>query len=216
MNNFEILPYPEIAPTNSNAQRLVVFLHGLGSDGHDLITLAPLMQATLRDCYFISPHAVQPFEMAPFGRQWFSLNNRAPDKIQQLIIPSAELLSTIITHKQQQLNLHNSETIIIGFSQGTMIGLYLTLTQTQPFAAMIGFSGRLVAPPECLNSQTPICLVHGEQDEVIDIQEMTNIADYLTRYNIKHSTLAIPNLAHSIDGVGIEYATTFICNHHSD
>ena len=210
MKNLEILPYPEIKPITDTAKRLVVFLHGLGSDGHDLISLAPLMQDALPDCHFISPHAVQPFDMAPYGRQWFSLNNRTLEKMQQLIIPSAELLTKIIVDKQQQLNLTNCETIIIGFSQGTMIGLYLTLMQAQPFASMIGFSGKLINPAACLNKKTPICLIHGDADEVVDISEMSNIVDYLAKHNIKYSSLTVPNLTHSIDASGIEYALKFI------
>ena len=72
------------------------------------------------------------------------------------------------------MSLSNKDTILVGFSQGTMMGLYLTLIQHhEPFYAMIGFSGRLIPPPECKNKSTPICLIHGERDDIVAVEELT-------------------------------------------
>ncbi len=202
--------YPEIKALSSKTKQLIVFLHGLGSDGYDLISLAPLMRKELPDCHFISPHGIEAFDMAPYGRQWFSLNDRDPHKILKLVAANISSLSKILTEKQAELNLTNKETIIIGFSQGTMIGLYLTLIQDSPFACMVGFSGRLIPPPECKNKATAICLIHGELDDMVDVSEMANIAEYLSRHHIKHNTLKISNLRHSIDAKGINFALDFI------
>lgn len=206
----ENLSYPEVQPINGNADKLVVFIHGLGSDGHDLIGLVPFMQKDLPNCHFISPHGVEAFDMAPFGRQWFSLNDRDPIIVKNLLTQNVPLLAKIIKDKQRQLNLTNKDTVIIGFSQGTMIGLYLNLIQNEPFACMVGFSGRLITPSECINTETPICLIHGQEDDIVNISEMQIIADYLTKYNISHKTYEIPNLAHSIDHRAINLAIEFI------
>jgi len=207
-NEFTLMP--EVKSLNTPASKLIVFLHGLGSDGHDLISLAPYINHELPDCHFISPHGVEPYDMAPYGRQWFSINDRDPYKISKLIGSNVKLLENVIAEKQTELNLTNKDTIIIGFSQGTMIGLYLTLIQQEPFACMVGFSGRLIPPPECINKSTPICLVHGEQDEVVDVNEMAGISKYLDMHNIIYSSYKIPNLSHSIDGNGLKIATDFI------
>lgn len=204
--------YPEIESLTKPPKKLIVFIHGLGSDGHDLISLAPLMQPQLPDCYFFSPHGIEAFDMAPFGRQWFSLNDRDPAKIKQLIINNTPLLAAIIQEQQQQLNLSNKDTILVGFSQGMMIGIYLNLMQTEPFYCTVGFSGRLVAPDQCLNKQTPICIIHGEQDDIADVSELTTAAAYLRKQQIKHRTLIVPDLAHSIDQNGLEFAIEFIKN----
>lgn len=202
--------HPEVKSLSMPAKHLVVFLHGLGSDGHDLISLAPLIQHELPSCHFVSPHGIEAFDMAPFGRQWFSLAIRELPVILNLLEQSCKELGRIIKAKQQELNLKNKDTILVGFSQGTMMALYLNLLQQDPFCAVVGFSGRLFAPPTCINTQTPICLIHGNDDDMVAVEELDNAVAYLAKNNIKHSSLKIPNLAHSIDNHGLNFALDFI------
>ena len=61
------------------ADALVVLLHGLGADGNDLFGLVPHLAQVLPGAAFVSPHAPFPCDMAPFGRQWFSLQDRTAD-----------------------------------------------------------------------------------------------------------------------------------------
>lgn len=203
--------YPEVGALNQPAKKLVVFLHGVGSDGHDLISLAQLMQPDLPDCHFISPHGIEPFDSAPFGRQWFSLENRDPIVIRNLIDNNAPLVATIIQEKQASLNISNKDTIIIGFSQGTMIGLYLNFIQKDPFYRVVGFSGLLVPPKNFINTTTPICLIHGKEDDVIAIEEMYKAANYLQKHGlVRQYAHEIQNLGHTIDNNGINLAVEFI------
>jgi phospholipase/carboxylesterase len=210
MNKTALLPYPEVGSLNTPYKNLVVFLHGLGSDGNDLISLVPFIQKELPDSYFISPHGVEPFDMAPYGRQWFSLNDRSLPVLKELAAKNVNLLKEIIKNKQIELNLTNRDTIIIGFSQGTMMGLYLNFIEAEPFNCVVGFSGRLISPPECINKSTPICLVHGVLDDVVDISSIDEIIEYLKKHNIQHTSYKVENLAHSIDASGLQYAVEFI------
>ncbi len=254
MNN-AILPYPEVKSTNNECKRLVVLLHGLGSDGHDLIGLVPFLAPELPDCHFIAPHAVEAFESGPYGRQWFSIRllaefasarefvgdterrtgayssvredsstgstHKLPAEVElykksihsctpHILANNIKLLENIIQEKQAQLNLTNKETIIIGFSQGTMIGLYLTFLQHEPFYATIGFSGRLIQPPKCINKITPICLVHGELDDIVDVNNMEEIIKYLQQHSISYRSYRVPDLMHTIDSRGLTFALKFI------
>lgn len=211
--NFE---YPEIASIEQPAKKLVVLLHGVGSDGHDLIGLVPYIKDDLPACHFISPHGIEPYDMAPYGRQWFSLQDRNPDIISKLLVKNISKLEDIIKQKQEELNLTNKDTIIIGFSQGTMIGLYLTLIQKEPFYCTVGFSGALIPPAEINNKTTPICLIHGELDDVVSVNEMYNASHYLSKYHIPHSGHKLTRLSHSIDGRGIEIAVNFVNNSHCE
>lgn len=205
--------HPETMPLANKAKKLVVMLHGLGSDGHDLISLVPYIQESLQDCHFISPHGIEPYDMAPFGRQWFSLQNRTPDVLKKLMSKSGPMVMDIIKQKQNELGLTNLDTILLGFSQGTMMGMYLTLIQTEPFAAMIGFSGMLLQPIELNNKETPFCIIHGAEDDVVYAEESLKAASYLKQNNIKHQMLTVPNLKHSIDNSGMEFALKFIKKH---
>ncbi len=209
MSRTEILPYPEVKSLNT-PKKLVVLLHGLGSDGNDLIGLVPFIQEELPDCYFISPHGVEPFDMAPYGRQWFSLGNRNLSVLKELVAQNIALLQGIIHDKQRELNLTNQDTIIIGFSQGTMMGLYLNLIEPKPFNCIVGFSGKLIPPQECINKSTPVCLVHGALDDVVEIASMDEIIAYLKQHDVPHASHTVQNLAHSIDASGLRFAVEFI------
>jgi phospholipase/carboxylesterase len=204
------MKYPEVEALNTPPKKLVVFLHGVGSDGDDLIALAPYMQKDLPDCHFISPHGIDPYDMAPFGRQWFSLQDRSEIVLKNLLEESSGKLAQVIRDKQKQLKLNNANTILIGFSQGTMLGLYLTLTSEEPFFAMVGFSGALIKPDICINKTTPICLIHGTEDDVINISALDDAGAYLTEQKIDHKIYKIPNLRHSIDNKSIASAINFI------
>ncbi len=204
------LEYPEVAPLNKCAKKLVVMLHGVGSNGDDLIGLVPYLYEVMPTCHFISPHGIEAYDMAPFGRQWFSLKDRTSNTISRLINNSTPLVSNLIEEKQKKLSLTNKDTILIGFSQGAMMGLYLTLTAKDPYAAIISFSGRLIPPLTLTNKQTPVCLIHGKEDEVLSYEELEIAADYLIKNNINHKKLIVNNLTHSIDNKGLEFAINFL------
>lgn len=205
--------HPEIKSINEKATKLVVMMHGVGSDGNDLISLVPYIQNSLADCHFFSPHAPNAYDMAPFGRQWFSLQDRNPATLIKLAEINAPIALEIIKAKQEELGLTNADTILLGFSQGSMMGMYLTLIQKEPFAAMVSFSGMLLPPPKLNNIATPFCIIHGEEDDIVSAKESSNTAEYLESNNIKYQLLIVPNLTHSIDASGMEFALKFLKEH---
>jgi phospholipase/carboxylesterase len=207
-----LLEYPEARPMNQNhpAERLVAMLHGVGSDGNDLIALAPFFAHSLQNAHFISPNGVEEYDMAPFGRQWFSLLDRDPKVLQEKLSQNVPDIMEIIKDKQQKLNLSNKDTILIGFSQGSVTSIFLTLSQEEAFAATIAFSGRLITPKEIKNVKTPICVISGEDDDVVPSRESKDICDFLAKHKIDYQSLFIPNLAHSIDMSGINFAVNFL------
>lgn len=210
--SLEILSYPETNALLSPAQKLVVFLHGLGSDGNDLISLAPMFQKSWQDCHFISPHGVEEYDMAPFGRQWFSLRDRSDSVMLSMASKAAPYVRKIISDKQQELGIGNKDTIIIGFSQGAMMGIYLTLIQesNDPFFCTIGYSGRLIPPQIVTNKSTPILIIHGEDDDIVPASEADIMYSFFQKNQIISQKMIVPNLMHSIDYSGIRYAIDFV------
>lgn len=202
--------YSELKAAATPAKKLIVMLHGVGSYGDDLIALAPIMSRKLLDCHFFSPDGLESYDMAAFGYQWFSLRDRSWPVLMPQIAKNTILLQNIITKKQQELDLTNAQTILLGFSQGTMMASYLTLSATEAYHAMIGFSGRLAHPEIIKNTNTPICLIHGKEDQVIPYQESEKFQQYALLHNINCQLKLIPNLAHSIDMSGIEFAINFL------
>ncbi|UWW97311.1 MAG: hydrolase [Candidatus Cardinium sp.] len=206
------LVHPEVHSTILPAKKLVVLLHGVGSNGHDLIKLVPYIQGGLPDCHFMAPHGVEPYDMAAHGRQWFSLQDRAPYVMKRLLESNVASVTAIIKQKQITLNLAGKDTIIIGFSQGAMMGVYLTLIQAEPFLCTVGFSGLLVAPSQCINTTTPICLVHGVLDTIVTVDAIDYAIQYLADHKVPYSAHKLEDLAHSIDHRGLEIAIDFIKN----
>ena len=78
------------------AKRLVILLHGIGADGNDLIGLAPAWADMLPDTVFVSPNAPFPCDMAPYGHQWFSLQDRSPARMLAGIRATAPILDGFI------------------------------------------------------------------------------------------------------------------------
>lgn len=204
------LIHPEVYSTTLPAKKLVILLHGLGSNGHDLIKLVPYIKDDLPDCHFVALHGIEPYDMASHGRQWFSLQDRTPYVMKRLLGSNIAAVTELIKQKQIGLNFTNKDTIIIGFSQGAMMGIYLTLIQEEPFLCTVGFSGLLVAPSQCINTVTPICLVHGMLDTVVSVNAMDHAAQYLADHNVPYSLHKLDNLAHLIDHRGLSIAVEFI------
>ena len=202
----------EIRYLNKKPTKLMVMMHGVGSDENDLISLAPFFQESLPEYHFFSPNGVEPYDMAPFGRQWFSLQDRSPNTIMNLVEKNTPIILKLIKDKQSELGLNNSDTVLFGFSQGAMIASYITLGQSDPFAAMVGCSGRLIPPRLLKNIKTPICIIHGQEDDIVHVDESKNMSEYCNQNNIKNQLLIVPSLKHSIDSSGIEFAKKFLLN----
>lgn len=210
-----MLEYPAVKQKTAQAKKLIVFLHGFGSDGNDLISLSEFMQKenALEECYFIAPNGERCITI-PSGRQWFSLVDYNYNRIIEELAISEKKICDIISKKQAEFGISNKDTSLVGFSQGGMFSLYLALTRTEddPFACAISFSGKIIPPKHITNKKTPVLLVHGELDDVVSFSDMENTSQYFLKHNIMHEKLGIPNLAHSIDAQGIKRATEFIAN----
>ena len=128
--------------------RLVILLHGLGADGNDLIGLAPYWAPLLPDAEFLSPNAPFPCEMAPYGYQWLSDPRPEPRGAARRRIaprrPSSTPLSMPSLAKRQALG--DADLALVGFSQGTMMSLFVGPRREKPLAGIVGYSGRLIAP----------------------------------------------------------------------
>lgn len=195
---------------SDNAQNLMVFLHGLGSNGDDLFSLVPYLAPKLPDTYFYSPDGIEPCDIGPYGFQWFSLEDRSPTKLTLELQRVTPAISKMIKDKATSLGLSLKDVILFGFSQGTMVSLSLALTSDEPYKAVIGFSGRLFMPSVVTNTKTPICLVHGAEDDVVPIESLKHAKEALEKLGINIMDLTVPNLVHSIDMTGLEFAIKFL------
>ena len=208
------LPGPSFPPQSGKApKQVVIFLHGLGADGDDLIGLAPYFSEVLPEAEFFSPHAPFPCDMAPFGRQWFSLQDRGQDAILGGLEAVRPAFDAYLDAVLESRGLTEADLALVGFSQGTMLSLYGALRRRARIAGLVGFSGMLAAPDRLIDeivSRPPMLLIHGEEDPVVDFGFMDLAARALTALSVPVETLARPGLGHSIDDEGLSRSIQFI------
>src|SRR5437868_8486420 len=137
---------PSRPPLSGGApRRLVILLHGLGADGNDLIGLQQYWGRLVPEAEFLSPNAPFPCDMAPYGYQWFSVQDRTPAAVLAGVRAAAPLLDAFIDDELAKRGLSEAETALVGFSQGTMMSLFVGLRRERPLAGILGYSGRLIA-----------------------------------------------------------------------
>ncbi len=204
---------PRAGHIAGDAQELVILLHGLGADGNDLIGLAPNFAQVLPEAAFVSPHAPYPCDMAPFGRQWFSLQSREPAAIMDGVWAAAGHLNAFIDKELADHGLGEDRLALVGFSQGTMMALHVAPRRSRPVAAVIGFSGMLTGGELLaseIKSRPPVLLVHGEADEVVGFGAMAAARECLEANGVAVSALARPGLGHGIDHAGLGAAMAML------
>jgi phospholipase/carboxylesterase len=206
---------PSAAPkSGAKPKQLIVFLHGYGSNGDDLISLAPYWADLLPDAEFVSPNAPFPCEQNPFGGyQWFGLDDRNPATKLAGTRAAATILDAYLDQALKSRGLDERKLALVGFSQGTMMSLHVGPRRATAPAAIVGYSGALIGPDALgaeLKSKPPILLVHGTGDQVVPFPAMGAAAQVLQALGVKVETLARPGLPHSIDPEGLTRGGRFI------
>jgi phospholipase/carboxylesterase len=206
---------PSVAPkSGAKPKQLIVFLHGYGSNGDDLISLAPYWADLLPDAEFVSPNAPFPCEQNPFGGfQWFGLEERNAAMMLAGTRAAATILDAYLDDALKSRGLDERKLALVGFSQGTMMSLHVGPRRATAPAAIVGYSGALIGPDALgaeLKSKPPILLVHGTGDQVVPFPAMSAAAQALQALGVKVETLARPGLPHSIDPEGLARGGGFI------
>ncbi|MBI2255212.1 MAG: dienelactone hydrolase family protein [Proteobacteria bacterium] len=214
---------PSHPPLNgSKPEQVVVFLHGYGSNGDDLISLAPYLAPALPEAEFLSPNAPYPCEINPFGGyQWFGLEERSAANRLKGAREAAPILDAYLDEVLSSRGLTEADLALVGFSQGTMMALHVGLRRANPVAGIVGYSGMLVAPELLgaeLKSKPPVLLVHGMADEVLPFQAMGEAEAALKAQGVQVHAEGRPGLPHSIDQRGLELCASMLhqlmCKHH--
>ena len=212
---------PRIEPRSGHAKHLVVFLHGYGADGNDLIDIGRAWAALLPDAAFVSPHAPRPCGQAPVGREWFPLTFRDPNERWAGVQAAAPMLNAFLDAELQRRQLPPSALALVGFSQGTMMSLHVGLRRAVPPAAIVGYSGMLVMPDDAMSdafaaevkSKPPVLLIHGDADELIPVQAMFQSAQALAALGVPAEWHISSGIGHGIDQEGLRQGGEFIARH---
>jgi phospholipase/carboxylesterase len=210
---------PRLEPrAGAAARKLVVFLHGYGADGNDLIEIGRAWQPLMPDAAFVSPHAPEPCGGAPMGRQWFPLTFRDPDERWKGVNAAAPILNRFLDAELARRKLPPSALALVGFSQGTMMALHVGLRRVTAPAAIVGYSGLFVLPentePEVVaaevKSRPPVLLIHGDRDELIPVQALFQATQDLAALEVPAEWHISPGIGHGIDQEGLRHGGEFL------
>ena len=214
MSDLPQLTGPSSGPVGGRTpQRLILLLHGVGADGNDLIGLAPYFARVLPDAKFVSPNAPFPYDMAPMGYQWFSLQERTEEAMLEGARMARPILDQFIDEQMAAHGLGPADTALVGFSQGTMMSLFAGLRRDRPVAGILGYSGRLVGAgilADEITVKPPVTLINGDQDELIPASVQPAAVNALKDAGVEVDGHIRPGLGHSIDPVGIELGCEFL------
>lgn len=198
------------------ARSAVIFVHGYGANGADLLGLADPLAPHLPHTAFYSPDAPEHCQGNPFGFQWFSipwLDGSSEETSRAGISRAAADLNAFVDRVLTDEGLAPAALALVGFSQGTMMSLHIAPRRPAPLAAVVGFSGRLLAP-ETLSAQTlsrpPVLLIHGDSDPMVPVQSLPEAADALTGAGFETYAHVCRGLGHSIDNEGLSLALGFL------
>lgn len=197
---------PRLVPASGTARQLVVFLHGYGANGDDLIALGRQWQALLPDAAFVAPNAPEPCDGAPGRFQWFALARVDPNETTRGTEAAAPALEAFLDAELERLNLTPDKLALVGFSQGTMMALHVGLRRPTLPSAIVGYSGMVVAPeklPKFTDGGPAIYLQHGDQDEVIPVQALFLSAGALGAAGLPVQWRMASGLGHGIDPEGL-------------
>ena len=210
---------PRLSPrAQGPARQLVVFLHGYGADGNDLIEVGRAWQPLLPQAAFVSPHAPEPCAEAPVGRQWFGFTVRDPQERWRGVNTAAPDLNRFLDAELARHRLGDDALALVGFSQGTMMALHVGLRRRTAPAAIVGYSGLLALPPGQgpdataaeISARPPVLLVHGDQDDLVPAQALFEAAEGLAALGIPAEWHLSHGIGHGIDAEGLRHGGEFL------
>ena len=214
---------PRIEARSGNAKQLVVFLHGYGADGNDLIEIGRAWQGLLPDAAFVSPHAPHPCGQAPVGREWFPLTFRDPNERWTGVNAAAPVLEAFLDAELARRKLPPQALALVGFSQGTMMALHVGLRRAVPPAAIVGYSGILIMPGDAMTdafaaeivARPPVLLIHGDADDLIPVQALFHSAQGLAALEVPVQWHISSGIGHGIDQEGLRHGAEFLARQYA-
>ncbi len=204
-------------PVSGDTRSIVVFLHGYGANGADLLGLADPLGEHLPDTLFIAPDAPEHCAGSPMGYQWFPIpwiDGSSEEESRRGMLSAVDDLNAFLDAVMVDEDVLPEQVVLFGFSQGTMMSLHVAPRRDDPVAGVVAFSGRLLEPDmleDEVTSRMPILLVHGDQDDVVPVQALPEAAEALQSAGFKEVFAHIQKgTAHGIAPDGLSVALAFM------
>jgi phospholipase/carboxylesterase len=211
-----ILDSKRRAAASGTATSAVVFLHGYGADGGDLLGLADPLAEHLPDTAFLAPNAPERSVANPMGYQWFPIpwiDGSSEEAAEQGMAQAAQDLNAYLDLVLKEEGLAPERLLLYGFSQGTMMSLHVAPRRDAAFAGVVGFSGRLLQPEllaDAVKERPPVLLVHGDQDDLVPPESLPEAGNALTAAGFQVFAHIMKGTGHGIAPDGLSVALAFM------
>lgn len=172
-------------PKSGTTRSVVVFLHGYGANGADLLGLADPLGEHLPDTLFVAPDAPEAIPMMPSGYQWFPIpwiDGSSEEESERGMMASVDDLNAFLDALMVDEDVLPEQVVLFGFSQGTMMALHVAPRREDEVAGLVAISGRLLRPELLADevvSRPPVLLIHGDADDMVPPQSLPQAAEAL-------------------------------------
>lgn len=201
---------------SGKADAAVIFVHGYGADGKDLLGIGDAVAGHLPNVTFLAPDAPDRCTNNPMGFQWFPipwLDGASEAAAKEGMARATDLLNAYLDEVMKSEGLSADRIVLFGFSQGTMMSLHVGPRRAEQLAGIVGFSGRLLAP-ELLaaekRSDPPVLLVHGDMDDVVPPASLAEAEAGLKAAGMTVASHMSRGIGHGIAPDGLGLAVGFI------
>ena len=214
MTSLPVLTGPSLAPASGgDPKQLIILLHGYGSNGNDLISLAPFWHQALHDALFLAPNGPERLPGMAAGYQWWDLSRRDRASRAAGVARAAPVLDAYIDQQLGRYGLTEDKLVLVGFSQGTMMALHVGPRRERQIAGIVGYSGLLADTGSLArdpHTKPPILLIHGSADDVVSIASYHEAKNELDGLGFDVSGHVSQGLGHSVDMAGLELGRDFV------
>jgi phospholipase/carboxylesterase len=199
--------------SGGSPKQIVLLVHGYGSNGADLISLAPHWQCDLPDALFLAPNAPGRLSGLSAGYQWWPLSAFTPQALASGAASAAPAIDAFIDRKLHQYGLTEAKLAIVGFSQGTMMALHVGLRRPRQVTAIVGYSGMLAGGHALAHlpiTKPPVLLVHGSADPIVPVAALHTGKAELEHLGVDVTAHISPGIRHTVDPVGLRMGGHFV------
>lgn len=195
---------------------MVVFVHGYGADGADLLGLADSLAPHLPDTVFLAPDAPEKCAGNPFGYQWFSipwLDGSSEAAAAAGLAAAVDDLNGFLDLRLADEGLGAEALALVGFSQGAMLCLHVAPRRARALAGVVSFSGRLLMPERLAAEarvKPPVLLIHGDADPMVPFADMALAGAALVAAGFETFGHVMHGVGHGIAPDGLSVALTFL------
>ncbi|AVO37072.1 alpha/beta hydrolase [Pukyongiella litopenaei] len=202
-------------PQSGETKSVVVFLHGYGANGADLLGIADALGEHLPDTLFVAPDAPETIPGMPSGYQWFPIpwiDGSSEEEAMRGMAAAVDDLNAFLDALMVDEDVLPEQVALFGFSQGTMMSLYVAPRREDPVAGIVAISGRVLSPETLADetvSRMPVLLVHGDADDVVPPQSLPEAAEALQQAGFQDVFAHVmKGTGHGIapDGLGVALA----------